>query len=145
MKLTYLEINNFLGIGKVVLNLAERGLVAIQGVNNDDASTKSNGSAKSSLPDALCWVLYGVTARGETGDSIVNRTKGKDTKVELSIIDGNLFTVTRYRKHKTGKNALRLTETDAGGTNHDLTQGTDKLTQETAALQISPKTQVVVG
>ena len=67
-----LDINNFLTMKQAHVNLNNRGLVLISGVNEDDKSTDSNGAGKSTLVDALCWCLFGVTARGVTADEVVN-------------------------------------------------------------------------
>ncbi len=134
MKLIELEISNFLGIGHAKLDLSDKGLVAIQGENHDDTSAKSNGAGKSSFADAIFWCLYGETARGLTGDSVVNWKVCKDCQV-TSIwedSDGSRFTVTRWRKKTVnGKKAgVMLFHTiGPAGTSVDLTKGTDKLTQ----------------
>jgi len=127
MKFDKITINNFLGIGEIEANLADRGLVLIQGDNRDDSSQNSNGAGKSSVADAVCWCLYGVTARGLAGDSVVNETSGKNCLVQLNISEGESdeFVITRHRKHKTGKNRLSVSKDGI-----DLTKGTDKLTQE---------------
>ena len=133
MKFGKLVVDNFLTIGHAEISLSDRGLLLVQGVNDDDSSASSNGAGKSSVVDALCWALFGATARGESGDCVVNRTAGKGCVVSIQVLedDGSTYTVTRYRKHKTGKNAVTLHHLDVGGrpTETDLTQGTDKLTQ----------------
>ncbi len=131
MKLCDLQIENFLAISSATLNLDGRGLCLIQGVNEDDTSADSNGAGKSTIADALCWCLYGETARGESGDKIINRKAGKGTRVELTVIDGpDTYKIARHRKHKEGKNALRVSRLD-GADWADMTGGTDKITQET--------------
>lgn len=127
-------INNFLTIGQATLELDGRGLLLIQGENGDDTSTKSNGAGKSSLTDAICWCNYGETARGVSGDSVVNKTVKKDCSVENVWIDTatNMeYRIVRYRKHKTGKNSLTVSQRDlSSGIGTDLSKGTDKETQE---------------
>lgn len=131
MKFGLMEIDNFLVIGSAKVNLADRGLILIQGENDDDSSALSNGAGKSSLMDALCWCLTGTTARGVSGDEVVNNKVGKDTRVMVPIIEGSdTYEVVRHRKHKPHKNALHLAHIDAAGVRTDLTKGTDKLTQE---------------
>lgn len=121
-----LKIENFLSIGEGGVDLDSRGLLLIQGVNDDDPSANSNGAGKSSVVDALCWSLYGTTARGQSGDRVVNRFEGKNCRVETTFaFNGKTYAVTRHRKHSSGKNRLLFAcEGD------DLTLGTDKLTQE---------------
>ncbi len=131
MKFGHLYIRNFLSIEEASVNLADRGLVLIQGVNEDNTSAVSNGSGKSSVPDALCWVLYGATARGVSGDAVVNRAAGKDCRVVISLVDGaNAFKIERHRKARTHKNALMVFKVHPDGTEDALTKGNDKLTQE---------------
>ncbi|MFC6479269.1 AAA family ATPase [Pseudomonas asuensis] len=131
MKVQNLSITHFMAIGHVeTLPLNDKGLVLIQGENLDDTSQQSNGAGKSSIADALCWGLYGETARQESGDAVINRTAGKGTEVSLELLDetGALYRISRYRKHRRYKNQLRL-EHLANGVWQDLTKGSDKLTQ----------------
>jgi DNA repair exonuclease SbcCD ATPase subunit len=118
------------------LNLKERGLVAILGDNKDDTSTVSNGSGKSSIADALCWVNFGVTARGESGDSVINRIAKKGTYVSLVMQDGEtVYEVRRHRKDKQFKNATTITVWNPaqmyidGAVGDRMDKGTDKEVQ----------------
>jgi len=134
MKITDLEIENFLTIGdRVRLHLADRGLVLIQGANEDDSSALSNGSGKSSLADAPSWALFGITARGESGDAVVNNKRKKNCSVQVVLQDGDsIYEVTRWRKDASYKNMLRLrTSMPSVGTGAwtDLTKGTEKETE----------------
>lgn len=109
MKILRLKVRNFLTIGQAQIGLADKGLVLVQGVNEDDSSAMSNGAGKSSMSDALSWGLFGKTARGETGDRIVNKTAKKDCVVEVEVMDGdNIIRITRHRKHKEHKNATHV-------------------------------------
>ncbi len=129
MKITDVSIKNFLTIGdEVRLNLDNKGMILITGDNRDDSSAISNGAGKSTIGDAICWSLYGVTARGETGDAIVNNIINKDCCVEVLIEDeGSIYSIARYRKDKKHKNSLQVENVL---TSSVLTKGTDKLTQE---------------
>lgn len=134
MKFTSLTANNFLTLGRASIHLDGRGLNVIQGVNDADTSAHSNGAGKSSLVDALCWCLFGSTARGVKGDAVVNRTAKKDTEVFVKMVNGATeYIVVRYRKHKEFKNSLRLlsrTAGDEGMAPADLSKGTDADTQK---------------
>jgi DNA repair exonuclease SbcCD ATPase subunit len=130
MKFQSVIIKNFMALSEAQVLLADRGLVLIQGENKDESSAISNGAGKSSIADAICWCLYGVTARGEEGDKIVNRFTKEGCVVEVNVQDEDyLYTIKRHRKHKTGKNTLKVFQHDLGGVETDLTKGTDKLTQ----------------
>ncbi|SER28427.1 AAA domain-containing protein [Faunimonas pinastri] len=146
MNFPQLEIENFLTIGQAKLSLADRGLVLFQGINEDDSSAHSNGAGKSSIADALCWCLYGTTARDESGDAVVNRKAGKNCRVATTAVDGDdVYKIVRHRKHKQGKNALHLFKQDATGDWTDLTKGTDKLTQEEVLKVIGSSFEVFCG
>lgn len=121
-----LNAQNFLTIGNSGdIHLKDRGLNLIQGENHDDTSALSNGAGKSSIPDALCWALYGTTARGESGDSVINDKAGKECAVLVEVQDGTtIYAITRFRKHKTGKNSVTVSANAI-----ELTKGTDKETQ----------------
>lgn len=143
MEFIKLRVRNFLTIGDSGwIALAGRGLNVLQGTNEDDTSAESNGSGKSSIPDALAWACYGTTARGESGDAVVNHTAKKDCVVEVQIRDGeSLYQIVRYRKHSEHKNAVHLRvyntpasvmfeEGSTGAfTTTDLSKGTDRETQ----------------
>ena len=87
MKIKTLTIENFQVIGSAILNLDTRGLLLVQGENEDDTSANSNGAGKSTLVDAISWCLYNETARGESGDAIINNKVGKNCLVKLLIDD----------------------------------------------------------
>ena len=124
------EIENFMAIKAAKFTLDNVGLVLIQGDNEDDTSQSSNGAGKSTMVDALCWCLYGETARGITGDDIINRVAKKGTRVSVDIeLVGQTYRVSRHRKHKLNKNRLTLEQID-GATVTDHTKGTDRLTQD---------------
>lgn len=127
-----LTINNFLTIGHAVIDLNDRGLLLVQGQNDVDSSAGSNGAGKSTVPDCLCWVGFGVTARGVTGDAVVNNEAKKECHGEFTVTDAGFeYTIARYRKHSVHKNALIVSQKELStGTITDLTKGTDKETQE---------------
>jgi DNA repair exonuclease SbcCD ATPase subunit len=133
MKFLQLSLQNFLTVGEANVNLADRGLLLVQGENVDDSSASSNGSGKSSIVDGLCWTVYGTTARGVTGDAVVNRTAKKNTKGALYVRDGeDIYRILRHRKHSAYKNSLLLDKVSSvhGASLLSLTKGTDKETQE---------------
>lgn len=131
MEFSRLYVKNFLTISTASIELANKGLHLIQGVNDDDSSAASNGAGKSSLVDAICWALFGRTARDVKGDAVVNRTAKKDCYVTLIMRNGDaIYTVTRYRKHSTGKNTLHLSVATDTTPSVDLSRGTDAETQK---------------
>lgn len=97
-----LSIKNFLVIGEAEVDLHNCGLTLIEGRNEDDESANSNGAGKSSLVDALCWCLYGVTGRGVSGDAVINKKAKKECVVGVEVwTEGlNCYYIERGRKSK---------------------------------------------
>lgn len=132
MDITKLNISNFLTIGKAEIELDGRGLLLLQGENADDTSAKSNGAGKSTIADALCWAIFGVTARGVGGDAVVNKTAKKNCCVKVFLSDGaSRYSIHRFRKDSLEKNQLFVYQTDDAGASSDLSKGTERETQET--------------
>ena len=100
MEFEEITIENFGTIEHVKLKLNTPGMILITGINKDaDSGYESNGAGKSLLFDAICWCLWGTTARGLAGDEVVRRKYGKDCCVKLKIKDGKTsYVVARHRK-----------------------------------------------
>lgn len=133
MNITKVHIQNFLTLQKAEIDLSDRGLLLIQGDNKDDSSADSNGAGKSSIADAICWAIYGVTARGVSTDAVVNKKSKKDCSVEVYLKDGaDEYRITRYRKDSTYKNQTLVQKKDSvpGAMPIDLHKGTERETQE---------------
>ena len=120
------EIDNFLIIGHAEVELDSRGLVRISGDNNDDTTSASNGSGKSTIIEAIYWSLFGDTLRSlKSADSVVNNTVKKDCSVILCLEEGDKkYRVERYRKHSKNKNNLYLyiNDVDSRGKDNRDTQ-----------------------
>lgn len=128
MNINNVAIRNFLALKKMDISLDKRGLIAIQGENSDDTSASSNGAGKSSFADAICWGLYGTTARGLKGDDVINNKEKKNCSVIIDFeSDGTKYKITRNRKSSTDGNKLFF---DNVTDSVSRTMGTDKLTQE---------------
>lgn len=131
MKVLSVDIKNFFSIGEATLELADKGLILIQGENLDDPSASSNGSGKSSMGDAISWCLFNQTARGVSGDSVINREAGKGCRVAVTVEDdGKFYRIARNRKNGTFKNNLTVSVWEKDDEAVEITKGTDKLTQE---------------
>lgn len=110
-------ISNFLSIGQAEISLDSNGYVLVSGVNNcsvDDA--KSNGSGKSSIWEALSWVLTGTTTRGLKNVSNIYGDDG--ALVELFFrVDDTEYHLIRSKDHSELKTNLKLyiNETDKSG------------------------------
>lgn len=130
MKFGDVVVHNFLTIRHAKVNLTDKGLHLIQGMNEDDSSASSNGAGKSSLVDAICWCLFALTAREVKGDAVVNLAAKKDTSVSVTVHHGaTTYQINRYRKHATYKNQL-VFGVVVGGVFSDMSKGTDAETQK---------------
>lgn len=109
MKLTTLKIQNFLSIYKATLNLADKGLVSIEGVNGDSTGGDSNGSGKSGVINSILYCVTGNYGKAGSADDVVNSSIGKDCMVETVWDDGaRAYSIIRYRKHSKHKNAVKV-------------------------------------
>lgn len=127
-----LSIKNFLVIGEAEVDLHNCGLTLIEGRNEDDESANSNGAGKSSLVDALCWCLYGVTGRGVSGDAIINKKAKKECVVGVEVWTESLncYYIERGRKSKRLGNNLIVQHVIVDG--NDVGSGCE-LTKTTVA------------
>lgn len=72
------------------------------------ALTGENGSGKSSLLDAITWILFGLGTRGKDLDNYVTRGES-ECLVELHFrLNGNLYRVVRGRSRQRSKSTLEF-------------------------------------
>lgn len=107
LRFKLLEIQNFMSIGTMEVPLDGKGLVLLEGMIKGQ-ETKSNGAGKSSITQALKWVITGLTDRvgSKEEKSLVNRTAGKNTFVRLTtdkIDNGVCSTLVIWRSIKHDK------------------------------------------
>ncbi len=105
MKLHYLRIENFMSFkGYSELRFGtKKSPILIVGENQDEFD--SNGSGKSTIFEAIYWVLYGRTIRGYTGDEVTHNGSGFcGVCVDFRDESGQPLCVTRSR----GPNKLEL-------------------------------------
>lgn len=106
IKFKRLHIENFMSIGEAEINLSDRAFTLIEGINNNESdNARSNGSGKSSIFEALVWVLTGTTMRGNKDIVNYNGTDGAFVKLEL-IIDNNSYCIVRTKEHSKYKTNL---------------------------------------
>ncbi|AYP68618.1 putative DNA double-strand break repair Rad50 ATPase [Exiguobacterium phage vB_EalM-132] len=111
MKFTKMQVTNFMSVEDSTVDFDNLGLVLIQGNNADVEIFDSNGAGKSTLfSEAPTWALYGETIRGQKGDTIINRSEGKNAVVSLTIVDdyGVEYVISRHRKHHVHKNHVLI-------------------------------------
>ncbi len=98
---------------KQVIQLANQGIVRIEGVNEDDPTADSNMSGKSTIVEAVLWCLFGRTLRGLKHGQIVNRRSGKNCFVSVTFVsEGKTYLCRRNRKHARYSNRLLLYRKD---------------------------------
>lgn len=102
-----LEMENFKSYaGKHAFEFPnDPGLYNLTGQNLKFKTLGANGTGKSSLLDAVCWCLYGRTARGVRAGNVLTRQARGVAAVALTLTVGQLAGVVR-RTH--GPNSLTL-------------------------------------
>ncbi len=107
MILKYLQIESFKSFKKSTTFSFERetGLHFLTGRNEVEPDLEGNGAGKSSLLDALVWVLYGKTAQGVKAANVRNWNSMKPCRVKCDFaIDGIGHAIERIW----GPNSLKL-------------------------------------
>jgi len=98
MKLIALNMRNFLSYSDQHIHFKSfEGVVFLIGKIEDDAS-KSNGSGKSAIFDAISWVLFG-TSRTSDDDELI---KGGEKQAEVVLdfeLDEKIYNVSRIKKY----------------------------------------------
>ncbi len=106
IKFKHLKVHGFLSLGDVELDLDNQGYVLVKGFNeNPKDNASSNGSGKSSLHNAIAWVLTGETVNGlKTNISNIYLNDGCFGTLSFSI-DKDNYEITRYKDYgKIGTN-----------------------------------------
>lgn len=98
MKPRHLAIEGFRSFKKdVVFDFATKaGFFLMTGENRVNPELGANGVGKSSIWDALCWAMYGKTARGLRGNTVANWDKNDLTSVLFEFkLNGIVSSITR--------------------------------------------------
>lgn len=132
IKFKSITLRNFLSIGNVTqtIKLDDPGITLIMGDNVDLGSSGSrNGTGKTSIVQAICFAIYGISLTNIKRDNLVNKTNQKNMVVSLEFSDGNK----KYRIERGRKPAiLRLYIDDGLVTDPESNeaQGESKFTQQ---------------
>ncbi len=112
MKFTSLSLINFRSFKSKQAFVFPKGagFYLLIGINNENKSLGPNGVGKSSLWDALSFVLYGRTPRGLGGTEITTRNAKGPTEVEL-VFEAAGTQQTILRTHKPNSLMLNGQET----------------------------------
>jgi DNA repair exonuclease SbcCD ATPase subunit len=131
MSLTFknLTIKNFLSTGAVTqtINLERHDLTLILGENLDlGGDGARNGTGKSTILQALSYVLFGEAITSIRKDNLINRTNTKQMLITLDfLVDGVAYRIERGRK----PNLLRFYVNDQVTDEQNDAQGENRETQ----------------
>ena len=103
-----LYIENFMSFGAASVTFDNIGYTLVQGINqNDEDNSLSNGSGKSSLWEAISWVITGSTIRGNKDVTNLFGTDG--ALVELTFtLDNHHYILRRTKDHSKLKSSLTI-------------------------------------
>lgn len=121
-----ISIQGFQSVDKIDLELDDRGIVVVKGINNYEENVRSNGSGKSSIFESIIFALYGETSLGIKDPE--NRVLNNGYNVSLDLIlNGVDYTITRYKSN--GKSNVQFIQSgnDISGRNKT---DTDKMIQK---------------
>lgn len=90
------------------------GLYFMTGVNEVDTRLGANGAGKSSIWDALVWVLFGVTARGLSAGNVCSWNHPRGTWVELDFLQEGVVAEPWTVRRSWGPNSWTLTRQGGG-------------------------------
>lgn len=121
-----ISITGFQSVDHIDLELDDRGIIVVKGINNYEANVRSNGSGKSSIFESIIFALYGETSLGIKDPE--NRILNKGYRVSLDLnINGNDFTIVRYKEN--GKSNIQFIQGDTDISGRNKTD-TDKMIQK---------------
>lgn len=102
MSLTYFK--SFEETQEIYFDDYDIGLFFLHGINEKNEKLGSNASGKSTLWDALCWCLYGKTARSLKASSVGNWSFNEQCVVQLKYVD--VDNIKRHLKRTWNPNKL---------------------------------------
>lgn len=105
-----ITIKNFMPFnGETTISLDKTGICAVIGQNQVDSGCKSNRSGKSSIAEAIHFVLTGATIKNVAVEDVINDKAGKECVVDITFSrSGSLFRLVRARKSKAFGTGLHI-------------------------------------
>lgn len=92
-----LLIKGFQSVDEIQLDLKDRGITVVKGINNYENNVKSNGSGKSSIFESIIFALYGETSLGIKDPE--NRILKNGYRVILDFeVNGIDYTICRVKE-----------------------------------------------
>ena len=129
-----LTVKNFMSVGNVTqaVRFTDNGLTLVLGNNVDLGGDGSrNGTGKTTIINALSYVIYGNALTNIRKDNLINKTNGKSMMVTLDFeIDGKKYRIERGRKPNVLKyyvDELNVEEDEAQGENRQTQSDIEKL------------------
>jgi len=129
-----LTVKNFMSVGNVTqaVRFTDNGLTLVLGNNVDLGGDGSrNGTGKTTIINALSYVIYGNALTNIRKDNLINKTNGKSMMVTLDFeIDGKKYRIERGRKPNVLKyyvDELNVEEDEAQGENRQTQLDIEKL------------------
>lgn len=119
MKLLELRLTNFRSYQKIQRFKfpSEPGLYFLFGENQAEPRLEANAAGKSTIWDAMCWLLFGKTSRGLKAGEVANWKSPQGVVVELDYsLDDSEFPYTARRSW----GPISWTLEDPNGVSHDL-------------------------
>ena len=129
-----LTVKNFMSVGNVTqaVRFTDNGLTLVLGNNVDLGGDGSrNGTGKTTIINALSYVIYGNALTNIRKDNLINKTNGKSMMVTLDFeIDSKKYRIERGRKPNVLKyyvDELNVEEDEAQGENRQTQSDIEKL------------------
>lgn len=127
LKINYLACTNFICFGdKVEFFFDKMGkIISVQGENRDvksnDSNIKSsNGSGKSTIPEALIYALFGKYLKSfGKGLNICHNLASENSFTEVELIFNDKYRIIRRCSKKDGKGSVKLWESENQDWNKD--------------------------
>jgi DNA repair exonuclease SbcCD ATPase subunit len=108
IKFKDIELHNFMSFGDAKLSLETCGFTLVSGINNRlEDNSKSNGSGKSSIWEAIIWSLVGETMRGSSNIVNMYAEDGCWVKLKFSVNSDN-YEILRSKDSKEYKTNLKI-------------------------------------
>ena len=145
LKIKQLTVKNFMSVGNAAqsINFANKNLVLVIGENmdlgGDDAGAR-NGTGKTTIINALSYVLFGEPLTQIRRDNLVNKTNEKGMLVSVKFLKNDIeYTIERGRKPQIFKFYANNIEQDfesneAQGENRETQQEINSLLGMTHAM-----------
>ncbi|WJZ23556.1 exonuclease [Listeria phage LIS04] len=143
VKLESVIIEGFLSISEAEIQLADRGITRIQGINNYDKGSASNGAGKSTILECIIWILTDETARGAK-DVINTAWKGWVLGDLKFSVDQESYRLRRTKKHPDYGTSLFIEKNGEDISGNTITKSKEILKRELPFLDKDLITSIIL-